>query len=135
MAIQDGYKRFSCDVQGCEQTGFDVDGGSVAAGYVQRSWTDANGQERKVVLCSAHSAVLDQVMRRHDQELSDLMATGEDSRAKADAEWQSKLDQAQADAKAAQTVAKKAQAEADELRKQVSELEAQLADATGKKGE
>lgn len=128
MPIDDGYKRFACDVETCGQAGYDVDGGSVAAGFVRRSWTDANGQTRSAVLCSAHSAVLDQVMRRHDQELADLMATGEDGRAKADAEWQTRLNQAEADAKAAQ-------AEADSLRKRVSALEAELTDATGKKGE
>lgn len=78
MAIASGYSRYACDCAACSKVNYDVAGGQYAARYVTREWTDANGQQRTVVLCTDHSAVLTDILERHDAELAAFMKSGAD---------------------------------------------------------
>lgn len=113
MPIDEGYRRYACDVASCGRLDYGTDGSPEAAGYVTREWVDANGQARRAVLCGTHSRVFDQVAQRHDQDFSELLETGEDRQGKADAEWRTELDAADAKARDAQSARDEALARAD----------------------
>lgn len=76
MAIQDGFSRYQCDVASCTKRGYYSPGSQGAAGYVTRTWTDSNGQQRTAVLCTKHSAQLTQIMQTHDAELAAFLKDG-----------------------------------------------------------
>lgn len=133
MPIDEGYRRYSCDVASCGRLDYGTDGSPEAAGYVTREWVDANGQARRAVLCTTHSQVFDQVAQRHDQDLAELLKTGEDRQAKADAEWRTALDAADAKARDAQSARDEALARADRAEQAQAESDRKASAATDAK--
>lgn len=76
MAIQDGFKRFACDVGGCGSVNYDRDGGAYAARYVTKAWIDSNGIERSATFCKDHVAKFNAIMEDHSKELDAFLKDG-----------------------------------------------------------
>lgn len=89
MAIDEGYSRYSCDVASCKNAKYAKPGTAAAAGYVTRSWTDANAQPRTSTLCSEHARAFDAMRQGHDADvaafLKDGTAPGADATVEAEA--------------------------------------------------
>lgn len=76
MSIQDGFSRYQCDVGGCSKRGYHAPGSQGAAGYVTKEYLDANGQTRRMVLCTDHATQLTSLMQRHDAEVDAFVKDG-----------------------------------------------------------
>lgn len=76
MAIEDGYSLYACDVQGCSASAYARAGTNVADGYVTRRRIDANGVERRALLCPEHAKAYAALVAACDGLYGELMATG-----------------------------------------------------------
>ena len=76
MAIEDGYSLYACDVQGCAASAYARAGTNVADGYVTRRRIDANGVERRTLLCPEHAKAYAALAAACDGLYGELMATG-----------------------------------------------------------
>lgn len=95
--ITDGYSRYKCDVQGCDNEVYALPDTDAADGYVRRRRIDAEGIERTIVLCPKHAAIYAQLVKTCDSAYATLSKTGAAalySQADIDA-LQTKLDEAE----------------------------------------
>ena len=74
--ITEGYSRYACDVQGCGESAFALPQTDVADGYVLRRRIDAEGVERKLLLCPAHAAAYARIVRACDAAYAEFEKTG-----------------------------------------------------------
>lgn len=74
---EDGYSRYACDVRGCDHVAFALPGTAGAEGYAQRRRVDAQGMERKALLCPQHAAAYDRIARAADAAYDAFGRTGE----------------------------------------------------------
>ena len=99
MAIQDGYSRYTCDVQGCANSTYALPDSDGADGYSTRRRIDAQGVERSLVLCADHAKVYQSIVEAVDAVFAQFERDGSNSmRTAADvAAVQAELDKAKAD--------------------------------------
>ncbi len=76
MAKEEGYTRFSCDVQGCASAAFALPDTDAADAYVTRRRVDAQGVERRMLLCPAHAAEYAKIVEASDAAYSEFEKTG-----------------------------------------------------------
>ena len=99
MAKTDGYSRYACDVQDCDHVTYALPDSDGADAYSVRRRIDANGVERRLLLCADHAKTYlamagkqDAAWAQFERDGSDAMRTAEDVAA-----VQGELDKAKAD--------------------------------------
>lgn len=74
--ITEGYSRYACDVQGCAESAFALPHTDAADGYVLRRRIDAEGMERKLLICPAHAVAYAEIVRACDAAYAEFEKTG-----------------------------------------------------------
>lgn len=77
MAIQEGYKRYACDVTSCDEAVYALPDTDAADMYATRRRIDANGEERSYVLCPEHAQAYSELVSACDSAYTEFEKTGE----------------------------------------------------------
>lgn len=84
MAIQEGYKRYACDVTSCDEAVYALPDTDAADMYATRRRIDANGEERSYVLCPEHAQAYSELVSACDSAYTEFEKTGTATLATAD---------------------------------------------------
>lgn len=79
MTIQEGYRRYACDVASCNEETYAMPNTDAADMYVTRRRIDASGQERELVLCSEHAQVYSALVESCDTAFDAFERSGEET--------------------------------------------------------